>query len=106
MAEPLKQWKELAAQLRVDSIRCTTAPGSGHPTSSMAAADLMAVLLAKYLRFDWSQPHFPNNDRLIFSKGHACPLLYAMLKAGGMQQTGGAHDTAREQENRRFGRKW
>ena len=42
--------KELAAQLRVDSIRCTTAAGSGHPTSSMSAADLMAVLLGKYLR--------------------------------------------------------
>lgn len=78
-----KEWAELAAQLRVDSIRCTTKAGSGHPTSSMSAADLMAVLLAKYLRFDWSQPHRPNNDRLIFSKGHACPLLYSMFKAAG-----------------------
>jgi len=78
-----KEWAELAAQLRVDSIRCTTKAGSGHPTSSMSAADLMAVLLAKYLRFDWSDPHRPNNDRLIFSKGHACPLLYAMFKAAG-----------------------
>src|SRR6202167_5584658 len=77
------QLKELAAQLRVDSIRCTTAAGSGHPTSSMSAADLMAVLLTKYLHFDWQQPHAPNNDRLIFSKGHACPLLYAMYKAAG-----------------------
>jgi transketolase len=76
-------WKELAAQLRIDSIRCTTAAGSGHPTSSMSAADLMAVLLAKYLRYDWASPHHPNNDRLIFSKGHACPLLYAMYKAAG-----------------------
>ena len=83
MADPMKQWKELAAQLRVDSIRCTTAAGSGHPTSSMSAADLMAVLLAKYLRYDWANPHNPNNDRLIFSKGHACPLLYAMFKAAG-----------------------
>ena len=73
MADQLHDWKELAAQLRVDSIRCTTAAGSGHPTSSMSAADLMAVLLAKYLRFDWTNPHHPNNDRLIFSKGHACP---------------------------------
>jgi transketolase len=83
MADPLHDWKELAAQLRVDSIRCTTAAGSGHPTSSMSAADLMAVLLAKYLRYDWADPHHPNNDRLIFSKGHACPLLYAMFKAAG-----------------------
>jgi transketolase len=83
MADQLHEWKELAAQLRVDSIRCTTAAGSGHPTSSMSAADLMAVLLAKYLRFDWAEPRFANNDRLIFSKGHACPLLYSMFKAAG-----------------------
>jgi transketolase len=83
MADQLKDWQELAAQLRVDSIRCTTAAGSGHPTSGMSAADLMAILLAKYFRYDWSKPHFPNNDRLIFSKGHACPLLYAMYKAAG-----------------------
>src|SRR6516162_9485734 len=83
MADQLQQWKELAAQLRVDSIRCTTAAGSGHPTSSMSAADLMAVLLTKYLHYDWANPHLPNNDRLIFSKGHACPLLYALYKAAG-----------------------
>jgi transketolase len=83
MADPQQNWKELAAQLRIDSIRCTTAAGSGHPTSGMSAADLMAVLLAKYLRYDWAQPHHPNNDRLIFSKGHACPVLYAMYKAAG-----------------------
>ena len=74
---------ELGKQLRVDSIRSTTAAGSGHPTSSMSAADLMAVLLAKYLSYDWEDPGNPNNDRLIFSKGHASPLLYAMYKAAG-----------------------
>ncbi len=83
MADQLSAWKELAAQLRVDSIRCTTAAGSGHPTSSMSAADLMAVLQSKYLHFDWAKPHAPTNDRLIFSKGHACPLLYAMYRAAG-----------------------
>jgi transketolase len=83
VVDQLQTWKELAQQLRVDSIRCTTAAGSGHPTSSMSAADLMAVLLAKYLRFDWKNPSSPDNDRLIFSKGHACPLLYAMFKAAG-----------------------
>src|SRR5262249_11565532 len=46
-------------------------------------ADLMAVLQARYLQYDWTNPHHPNNDRLIFSKGHACPLLYAMFKAAG-----------------------
>jgi transketolase len=84
MADALQTWKELAAQLRVDSIRSSTAAGSGHPTSSMSAADLMAVLLAKYLRYDWEHPHNPNNDRLIFSKGHASPLLYSIYKAAGV----------------------
>lgn len=81
--EQLQKWHELAQQLRVDSIRATTAAGSGHPTSSMSAADLVAVLLAKYLRYDFDNPHHPNNDRFILSKGHASPLLYAMYKAAG-----------------------
>jgi transketolase len=84
MSDATRDLKELAVQLRVDSIRCTTAAGSGHPTSGMSAADLMAVLLTKYLHYDWASPHFPNNDRLIFSKGHACPLLYAMYRAAGV----------------------
>jgi transketolase len=75
---------ELAQQLRVDSIRCSTAAGSGHPTSSMSAADLMAVLLARHLRYDWQRPDDPANDHLIFSKGHASPLLYSMFKAAGV----------------------
>ncbi len=77
------QWHELAQQLRVDSIRATTKAGSGHPTSSMSAADLMAVLLAKYLKYDFGDPHNRANDHLIFSKGHASPLLYSVYKAAG-----------------------
>ncbi len=73
----------LAQQLRIDSIRSTTQAGTGHPTSSMSAADIMAVLLAKYLKYDWSNPHAANNDHLILSKGHAAPLLYAAYKAAG-----------------------
>jgi transketolase len=84
MDDLVTHFRELGAQLRVDSIRCTTAAGSGHPTSSMSAADLMAVLLTKYLKYDWVNPAKPNNDRLIFSKGHASPLLYAMYKAAGV----------------------
>jgi transketolase len=75
---------ELGQQLRVDSIRSSTSAGSGHPTSSMSAADLMAVLVSKHLRYDWDQPHHPGNDHLIFSKGHASPLLYSIYKAVGV----------------------
>src|SRR5204862_289735 len=47
------------------------------------AADLMAVLLARYLRYDFDRPDNPHNDHLIFSKGHASPLLYSIYKAAG-----------------------
>ncbi len=79
----VQQWTNLAQQLRVDSIRSTTTAGSGHPTSSMSAADLMAVLVSSYLHYDFDHPTNPNNDHLIFSKGHASPLLYSIFKAVG-----------------------
>src|SRR5215470_10546605 len=63
--QTLDDIRELAQQLRVDSIRCSTAAGSGHPTSSMSAADVMAVLLARYFRYDWRRPDDPANDHLI-----------------------------------------
>ncbi|MBW3612482.1 MAG: transketolase [Chloroflexi bacterium] len=83
MTDQHDAWRELAAQLRVDSIRSSSAAGSGHPTSSMSAADLMAVLMSKYLHYDFDNAEDPHNDHLIFSKGHASPLLYAMYKAAG-----------------------
>ena len=79
----LEAVRELARQLRVDSIRCVAAAGSGHPTSSLSAADLMAVLFARHLHYDWVRPDRPDNDHLIFSKGHASPLLYSLFKAVG-----------------------
>ncbi|MDQ4035344.1 MAG: transketolase [Chloroflexota bacterium] len=77
------EWRELGQQIRVDSVRSSSAAASGHPTSSMSAADLMAVLMSKYLHYDFRAPADPRNDHLIFSKGHASPLLYAMFKAAG-----------------------
>jgi transketolase len=76
-------WRELAQQLRVDAVRATAAAGSGHPSSGMSAADLIAVLLARRLRYDFDHPEDPANDHLIFSKGHASPLLYAFYRAAG-----------------------
>jgi transketolase len=75
--------RELGQQLRVDSVRASAAAGSGHPTSSMSAADLIAVLLDGHLRLDLENPDDPRNDHVIFSKGHASPLYYSMLKAAG-----------------------
>jgi transketolase len=77
------RWRELGQQLRVDSVRAAAVTNSGHPTSSMSAADLMAVLLSKYLHYDFEEPKSPRNDHLIFSKGHASPLLYSLYKAAG-----------------------
>ncbi|MER6115700.1 transketolase [Streptomyces sp. NPDC001743] len=74
---------ELAQQLRVDSVRATDAAGSGHATSSMSAADLVAVLFAHHLRYDFDEPDHPGNDHLILSKGHASPVLYAAYLAAG-----------------------
>ncbi len=79
----IRELRETAQQLRVDSVRCAAAASSGHPTSSMSAADLMAVLLARHFRYDFADPRAAGNDHLIFSKGHASPLLYAMLRATG-----------------------
>ncbi len=80
----LDELRELGQQLRVDSIRSSTSAGSGHPTSSMSAADLLAVLIGRHLRYDWDVPREAANDHLIFSKGHASPLLYSVFKAVGV----------------------
>ena len=73
-----ERWRELGQQLRVDSVRAAAAAGSGHPTSSMSAADLMAVLLDKYLRYDFDDPENPANDHLDLLQG---PRLAAALLA-------------------------
>lgn len=75
--------RELAQQLRVDSVRMTAAAGSGHPTSSMSAAELISVLLDGHLGYDVANPRDLRNDHLVFSKGHASPLYYAAWKAAG-----------------------
>jgi transketolase len=97
MAQERELWNDLAAQLGIDSIRSTTAAGSGHPTSSLSAAHLVAVLFAEHLRTDVGDPHNPANDRFVLSKGHAAPVLYAALKAIG------AIDDATMLSLRRFG---
>src|SRR5436309_6825608 len=78
-----ERWRELGQQLRVDSVRAAAVTNSGHPTSSMSAADLMAVLLANHLHYDFDKPDDPRNDHLVFSKGHASPLVYSIFKAAG-----------------------
>ena len=83
MDDRIQLWNDLAAQIGVDSIRCTTEAGSGHPTSSLSCAHLLSVLYSSHLRFDVEDPKSPANDRFVMSKGHAAPALYATLKAIG-----------------------
>src|SRR5690242_6602219 len=75
---------ELARLVRSWLIRMTTAAGSGHLTSSLSAVELtVGLMFGGAFRADLKRPEYPNNDRLIFSKGHAAPLLYALYAAAG-----------------------
>ena len=67
----------IATQLRIDSIRATTAASSGHPTSCMSAAEIMACLFFSVMNFDSKDPANPANDKFVLSKGHAAPVLYS-----------------------------
>ena len=73
----------LATQLRIDSVRSTSAAGSGHPTTCLSAADIMAALFFAEMRFDPQDPHHPEADRFVLSKGHGAPILYAAWAAAG-----------------------
>lgn len=74
----------LSKRIRHDILTITTTAGSGHPTSSLSAVEIMTVLFFKHLRYDMKDPKNPNNDRVIFSKGHASPLYYSLYAAAGV----------------------
>ena len=74
----------IANQLRIDSIRSTTASASGHPTTCMSAAEIVATLFFSEMRFDPQDPQNPLNDRFVLSKGHAAPILYAAWAEAGL----------------------
>jgi len=75
--------KNAATRLRIDSVKATTEAGSGHPTSCCSAADLVAALFFAEMRFLPKEPHDPDSDRFILSKGHAAPVLYAAWAEAG-----------------------
>src|SRR6185369_14580167 len=87
MPTSLDTLKEKGRRLRIDSLKATTAAGSGHPSSCLSAADLMSVIFFNEMQFDPHDPHNPANDRFILSKGHAAPLLWsAYAEAGILKQ--------------------
>jgi transketolase len=73
-----------AYEIRVSSLKMTTNAGSGHPTSCLSAADIVAAVFFYAMHFDPQDPKNPNNDRFILSKGHAAPVLYAVWKELGI----------------------
>src|SRR5690554_2252048 len=82
--------RKLTTLMRYHILAATTKAGSGHPTSSLSGVELVTALMfargrsgAPFFRFRLKEPSFPNNDRLIFSKGHASPLFYAAWAAAG-----------------------
>ena len=80
----LQTLKNIATELRIDSIRSTTEAGSGHPTTCMSAAEVMATLFFSEMRYDPKNPQNPDNDRFVLSKGHAAPILYAAWAHAGL----------------------
>lgn len=80
----LKELRNRGLRLRIESIRATSAAGSGHPTSCCSAADIVATLFFGVMRYDPKNPKHPGNDRFVLSKGHAAPLLYAAWAEAGL----------------------
>lgn len=80
----IKKLEAHALQLRIDSLRITTAAGSGHPTSCLSVADIISALFFNVLKHDLSSPDCATNDRFILSKGHAIPIVYAAYKQLGV----------------------
>ena len=77
--------REIARDLRLDILEMTTKAGSGHPSSSWSATDIVtALFFGDVLRYRSDEPDWPERDRFIMSKGHAAPLLYAVLARAGL----------------------
>ncbi len=71
--------KEFSSDIRKEIVKMIGRAGSGHPGGSLSAADLLTVLFCKVLRYDPQNPSWKERDRFVLSKGHAAPLLYAVL---------------------------
>ncbi len=83
MNRDLAALQAVAQKLRIHALRSTAEAGSGHPTSCLSAAELMAAVFFRAMRFDPQDPSNPANDRFVLSKGHAAPVLYASLAEAG-----------------------
>lgn len=76
--------KNIATRLRIESIKATSEAGTGHPTTCMSSADVVAALFFAEMRYDPANPRHERADRFVLSKGHAAPLLYAAWAEAGV----------------------
>ena len=83
-ASTVEDIRQKAKRLSVLSMMSTTAAGSGHPTSCMSAAELMAGVFFYAMKLDPRNANSPEGDRFVLSKGHAAPVLYAALAGAGV----------------------
>ncbi len=83
MSTDITRLKQIADRLRAHSLRSTSIAGSGHPTTCMSAADVLAALFFEVMHFDPKAGRDPMNDRFVLSKGHAAPILYALWAEAG-----------------------
>src|SRR5688572_26154445 len=80
----LDELKQRAKAIRIDILKSTTEAGSGHPSSSMSAAEVVTALyFGGFMNYDPKDPHKADRDRFILSKGHAAPVLYAAMAEAG-----------------------
>src|SRR4051812_20854562 len=84
MSTPVNTLENIAAQLRIDSVKSTSEAGTGHPTTCLSAADIVSTLFFDEMRFDARDPRNPDNDRFVLSKGHSAPILYAAWAEAGL----------------------
>ena len=95
MPDNLDALLDRAKAIRQDILRMTTEAGSGHPSSSLSATEVVTALyFGGFLKHDPKNPHWPDRDRFILSKGHAAPVLYAALAQAGYFPSRRDHDLA------------
>ena len=93
--------RNIATQLRIDSVRSTSEAGSGHPTTCLSAAEIVATLFFREMRYDPKMPQNPDNDRFVLSKGHAAPILYAAWAEAGLFPRGRPVEAAADRQRSR-----
>lgn len=83
MQDQIQELQRIANDLRCLVVRMIHIAGSGHPGGALSAADIVAALYFSVLRLDPARPDWPDRDRFVLSKGHACPVIYAALARRG-----------------------